>query len=82
MFYGFVMLITDLYETLHSVLSDVGILLLKSLEDFLHDKVAFFLNLEVLFHVRDTVNKCLHRKFTQRRYFLIIRDITGQRQHH
>ena len=82
MFDGFVMLITDLYETLHSVLSDVGILLLKSLEDFLHDKVAFFLNLEVLFHVRDTVNKCLHRKFTQGRYFLIIRDITGQRQHH
>ena len=76
------MLVANLYETLHRVLPNVTIWLLKCLENFLHDKVAFFLDLKVLLHVRDTVNKCLHGQLTKGRDFLVVRYITGQSQHH
>ena len=75
------MLVTNLHQTLHCILPNVGIFLLKRLKNLLHNKVAFFLDLEVLFHVRDTVNESLYRKLAQRGDFLVARDITGQRQH-
>ena len=66
------MLVANLYETLHRVLTNVRIGLLKCLEDFLHDKVAFFLDLKVLIHVGDTVNKCLHGQLTKGLNFLVV----------
>jgi hypothetical protein len=61
----FIMLVTNLHQTLHCILPNVGVCLLKRLKNLLHDKVAFFFDLEVLFHVRDTMYEGLYRKLAE-----------------
>jgi hypothetical protein len=65
------MFVTNLDQTLHCILPNVSILLLKRLKNLLHDKVAFFLDLEVLFHVGDTMYEGLYRKLAQGGDFLL-----------